>query len=227
MKKQFLTVLLLILIGGFQPSYSNEDTYDSFEEYEKMFEMGFFEDEESVDTEEEQAIKPHLKEKANLEGKDVIKPEFKELKLKTGKADNIDVYKEEYKRESGRNDLVKNGKFTVYSESTKENRDQCMKTDLKSTVNASYKVNKNVDLRAGQEVWYVNPRLNVTDNMYLDYTGKYNESNKNLEQEVGVNVKPKVFKDNASFGVKAGTTINEEGETQSQKLKFTTDFYLF
>lgn len=238
MKK--ILILLLFLITPLAVCADDSFYSMSIEEYSRLFEAGLLDDDEDEDIESEdiQEKKPVLKKK-NKTDNDAIKLDNAPIELKIKKNGEIPVYKETYKGESAKNSLFESDKFKIYSDSSKE-LNKYMHNDLKTTMNATYKINNALDLNAGHEVWYVNqdatlgakkvyinPRLNLTKRFYLDYTGKFNETNKDIEQEVGVNYKPKIFKDAASFGVKAGTTINDQKETQTGKLKFTTDFYLF
>lgn len=235
MKKLVLifSLLLFPLFAIADDAFYSMDT----DEYSKLFEEGFFNDEEIVENEYE-IKKPSIKKK-KIEEKNAIYLDNKPIELKVEKSSTVAPYKETYKGNSAKNEFYKSDKFTIFSNSSLETN-KYMKNDFKSTMNASYKLNNAIDLNAGHEVWYVNsdatmgdrkiyinPKLNVTDNLYLDYKGKYNEINKNVEQEVGLNYKPKILKDSASFGVSAGTTTNEHNDTHSGKVKFTTDFYLF
>lgn len=232
--KKIIILSLFFLFSSF--AFAKDDNYYNDKDLnESLSKEGFFVDE---DVSENEIKKPFVKNKANEE-KNSIYLDNKTIELKVEKNNIIAPYKETYKKGSAKNEFYKTDKFTVFSDSSIETN-KYMKNDFKSTINANYKLNNAIDLNAGHEVWYVNsdatlgdrkiyvnPRLNVTDNMYLDYKGKYNEINKNVEQEVGLNYKPKILKDSASFGVSAGTTTNEQNDTHSSKVKFTTDFYLF
>jgi len=220
------------------PSYSIEqDGTMTIEEYAFYLESGFMEDEEEEEIIPEFQIKEKESEKYNSE--DEIKPDSFPVKLKAGKSNVIESYKKVYEEEKTKNEFFKRGKLTVFSDNKGELSDYMTK-ELKTSINANYKLNKLIDINAGHETRYVNPdatlgarkfyfnpRLNLSKNLYFDYTGKFSETNKNVEQEVGLNFKPKFLHDSASFGIKAGSTINSEGENQSRKVKFTSDFYIF
>lgn len=226
MKKIFLIIIMLL---SFSPVFSMDDSsYMSLEEYEKFFELGL--------TEQPETQKPKLKEKIDH---DVIRLTDEPIKLNIEKTSIFAPYKESYKEENAKTELFKTEKFKLYSEGTKELSDY-MTNNLKTTVNATYAFNDVFSVKTGHETWYVNPdaslgskkfyfnpRLNLNEKVYLDYISKFNQTNKNIEQEVGVNYKPSLFKDNASFGVKATTVFNSDNEVQSRRLKFSTDFYLF
>ena len=232
MKK--ILILLIFISGVFCPSYSiDENGFMDIDEYSRLFEEGEFEEEEEVE------FQPVQKEKLNYDKNDVIKPDSTPYELKVQKTAPVNIYKVEYKEQNAKNELLKTKRLNIYSDGKGELSDYMTK-QLKTSVNANYKVNKFFDLNAGHETLYVNPnanlgsrklyvnpKLKLSKEIYLDYTGKFNETNENIEQEVGLNFKPKFLKDSASFGLKAGSTMNKEGETQSQKVKFTSDFYLF
>ena len=225
-----IILVLILFIGFILPSFSIEqDGTMTIEEYARYLEAGFMDDEEENEEDEEY-------EEYSTED-EAIRPDSTPVKLRAEKSDVIETYKQVYMNENTKNELLKMGNLTIFSENKGELSDYMTK-QLKSSMNAKYKLNKFIDLNAGHETWYVNPdatlgarklyfnpRLNLTKNLYFDYTGKFNEVNKNIEQEVGFNFKPKFLKDNASFGVKAGSVMNSSGETQSQKIKFTSDFY--
>ena len=231
-------IILAFIFGILTPVYAGDDFYDmSIEEYSKYFELGLTDEDDAEHHDEFEAKKPVLKSKAN--DSEVIKSEIKPIELKIERKAEVAPYRETKPSESSRNELVKTEKLTIFSD-TKSELSDYMTNNIKSSVNASYKVNKAVDFKMGQEVWYVNPdaslgarklyinpRLNLSKTVYMDFTGKYDERSKDIEQEIGINYKPKVFKDNASFGIKAGSKTNEQKDIQSGKLKFTTDWYVF
>ncbi len=247
MKKLYL-IFTIFLIGIFNCGAAiafDDSSYMSLEEYERFFELGFFDETppDDIKNEEENAIQEKtgelkLKEKFDLES-DVITLEEQPFKLNAGKTDFLDSYREVFKIEDSKNELLKTGNLTLFSDTTKELSDY-MTNNYKSSMNMNYNVNNAVSLRAGQEIWYVNPdaslgskklyvnpSLNLTDNFSMGYTGRYNMTTKNIEQEVGLKYKPKLFKDSASFGVSASTVINENNQVQSKKVKFSTDLYFF
>ena len=233
--KKLIIIFILLALG--LPVYSNDNFYDmSIEEYSKYFEAGYdFDDEEKSDSEE---FVPKEKEKIDLEGKDVIKLNNTPIELKINQNLNIEPYEETFIQKNGKNEMFKTERLTLFSDTSKE-LSNYMTKNLKTSVNAHYRLNDTFDLKAGHEIWYVNPnaslgakkvyinpRLNLSDSFYLDFLESYNEKNKNVEQEFGVNYMPKLFNNNASFGVKAGSTTNQ-GQLQSKKVKFSTDLYIF
>ncbi len=238
--KKFLILIITFFLGTLSSfAYStDEDGFMTLDEYSRYFEGGFEEDEECEPIEEEYEPSK-LKDRIDYNGQDVVKLEVPSIQLRVEKVEFLDPYRQVFQEPVTKNDLLKVGKLTIFSDSKKELSDY-MTDNLKTTMNASYKVNDVLDIRGGQEIWYVNPnarlgakkvyfnpRLNITNSCYLDYISRYNERNRNLEQEVGLNYKPRIFNDNASFGIKAGTIINDNHEIQSQKLKFSTDWYIY
>lgn len=241
MKNKFLILLTILLFGIFNPVFSIDDSsYMSIDEYSRFFEMGFMDEEEPSEEKTEEPFVPKLKEKFDLDGKEVIGLEEAPVKLNIERVEFLDPYREVFQPPKSRNDLFKRDKFTLFSDGSKELSDY-MTNNFKSTMNISYDLNDTLMLRAGHETWYVNPnasvgakkfyfnpRVNLTDRCYLDYISRYNQTSKNIEQEVGLNYRPKLFKDAASFGIKASTVIdNETHEVQSGKLKFSTDLYIY
>ncbi len=213
----------------------DDTSYMSLDEYSNLFEM--YDDDNDIQTQDE--FKPGLKEKLNLTGKDVISPDAAPIELHLEKNEIFTPIKEVYEPVSSSHEIFSEGKFSIFSQNSKEMSDY-MTTDWKSSANASYSFNKNFTLNAGQETkyvnpdaslgsrkLYVNPHFNLTDRVYLDYTGRYNQNNGNIEQEVGVNYKPKFLKNAANFGMKASSVSNEDNGFQSGRLKFTSDLFLF
>lgn len=221
MKKIFL--IFIIFSGFFFPSYSEE--------------YGFMENEKA---EEEIGFQFLKKEKIETENAETITVQSSPIKLNIEKVRFLDSYSEVFNPLDARADLYKTERLTLFSDGKKELSDY-MTDNFKSTMNMSYKINEDLTLRAGHEVWYVNPnasigakkfyfnpRINLAKNCYLDYVSKFNQTSKNFEHEVGFNYKPGLFKDAASFGLKASATIDSDtNELKSKKLKFSTDFYLF
>lgn len=245
MKKLYaLTVIITVLFLS-APVYSIDDfQYMSIDEYSKFFELGFFDDTKQTDFDEsnteirEEKFTPKLKEKVDITS-DVIELERQPVKLNIGKTEFLDSYKEVFKEQTGRNELLKTGNLTLFSDTTEE-LSNYMTINYKSSMNMKLHLNKNMALQAGQEIWYVNPdaslgskkfyvnpSLKLGGGVSLNYTGRYNQTSKNIEQEVGLNYSPKLFKDNAKFGVSASTIINDNNEVQSKKIKFSTDLYIF
>lgn len=244
MKKNLSLILTACLLWGYTPSFAIDDSsYMSIDEYSRFFELGLL-DEENKEEENTQdakeTFKPQLKEKIDLDGDDVIGIELGEpLKINIEKTGFFDTYKEEYKEEDAKNSLFETEKFSIFSDSSKE-LSSYMTNNLKSTFNAKYDFNDNLSLKAGHEAWYVNPdatigskkfyinpRINLTERFYLDYTGRFNQTTENIEQEVGVKYRPRIFKDTAEFGVQATTIMNNDNQVQSKRLKFTTDLYIY
>ncbi|MCD8024290.1 MAG: hypothetical protein LUE64_02015, partial [Candidatus Gastranaerophilales bacterium] len=204
----------------------------------RFFEMGI-ENNFEEDEEENEIHTLKMKEKFDFEGEDIIKLEDTSLKLKIEKNGYTEPYRKTLEIPNSQVNLIKTEKFTFFADAKKELSDY-MTNNVKSTMNMSYDINEHIMLRAGHEVWYVNPnaavgakkfyfnpRIYLTKRCYLDYTGKYNQTTKNTEHEAGFNYKPGIFKENAGFGIKASATVNDNNEIQSRKLKFTTDFYIF
>lgn len=221
MKKLFL--FFAISLYFCIPSFSTED--------------GFMEDEN--ETIQEPVFKLLEKEKIETENAEIITTKNAPVKLNIERLHFLDSYKEFFSAPDAKVDLYSANGFTLFSDGKKELSDY-MTDNFKSTMNASYIVNETWSLRAGHEIWYVNPnasvgarkfyfnpRLNLTKNCYFDYVSKYNQTSKNIEQEVGFNYKPKLFREAASFGIKASTVIDSDtNEFKSKKIKFSTDFYL-
>lgn len=242
MKNKILSALIILMLGALlSPSFAQDNSsYMSLDEYSRFFEIGFMDEETRQEEPEEDKFAPVLKEKIDLNGADVIGLETEPVKLRIEKLNFLDPYREVFQTPDARVNLLKTEKFTLFSDGKKELSDY-MTNNFKSTMNMSYDCNKLLSLRAGYEVWYVNPnasvgakkvyfnpRVNLTDRLFLDYVSKYNQTSENIEQEVGFNYSPKIFKDAASFGIKASGVINSEtNELQSKKLKFTTDFYIY
>ena len=244
MKKKLITLLLLFL-GVFCPqisAYSADDpSCMSIDEYSQFFELGFFDDAPQTGEafeEQEETFTPKLKEKVDLSG-DVITPDKEPIKLQVGKTEFLESYKEAFKQEESKNELLKAGSLSIFSDTTEE-QSSYMTNNYKSSMNMKLDLNKNMTVQAGQEIWYVNPdaslgskKLYVNPSLYLgkgvslNYTGRYNQTRRNIEQELGVNYKPSFFKDTASFGVSASTIMNTDKEVQSGRLKFSTDLYIY
>lgn len=240
MKNKLLLILITVLMSANVPLFAIDDTsYMSLDEYSRFFELGVI-DEEKAAEEKEEPFKPQLKEKIDLEGEDVIGIELGELlKINIEKTGFFDTYTKEYEQETAKHNIVQTDKFSIFSDSTKE-LSSYMTHNLKSSFNAKYDFNDNLSLKAGHESWYVNPdatigskkfyinpRVYLTDRFYLDYTGRFNQTTKNIEQELGVNYRPRIFNDSAAFGVQASTIMNNNNQIQSQRLKFTTDLYIY
>ena len=243
MKKTLIT--LLLSIGLFCPlglAYSMDDSsYMSIDEYSKFFELGFFDEAPQTNEEfeeQEEIFTPKLKEKVDLTG-DVITPDKEPIKLQVGKTEFLESYKEAFREEESKNELLKAGSLSIFSDTTEE-QSSYMTNNYKSSMNMKLDLNKNMTVQAGQEIWYVNPdaslgskklyinpSLNLGKGVSLNYTGRYNQTSRNIEQELGVNYKPSIFKDAASFGVSASTIMNTDKEVQSGRLKFSTDLYIY
>lgn len=132
------------------------------------------------------------------------------------------------------------GALNIFTNSKTELNDY-MVNDYKTTTGATLNPNGRLSLTGGMEVkyqnpdasinskkFYVTPNLRLTENVSLTFANKFNHDSKVYENEVGLQYSPKFLKNYAegAFGVSAGTVFDEE-EIKSQKLKFTTDFYLF
>ena len=243
MKKTIIALLLSAGLFCLQNSaYSIDDSsYMSIDEYSQFFELGFFDEAPQTNEafeEQEETFTPKLKEKVDLES-DVITLDKEPIKLQVGKTEFLESYKEAFRKEESKNELLKSGSLSIFSDTTEE-QSSYMTNNYKSSMNLRYDLNKNMAVQAGQEIWYVNPdaslgskkfyinpSVNIGKGVFLNYTGRYNQTSRNIEQELGVNYKPSVFKDAASFGVSASTIMNTDKEVQSGRLKFSTDLYIY
>lgn len=241
MKNKIVLSFLIILFGIFNPSFAIDDSsYMSLDEYATFFELGIVDDvqfdEEVI---QDEPFVPKLKEKFNLEKGDVIGVEEEPIKLQIEKEAFLEPYKEVFIEPDSKYNILETNKFSLFSDGSKE-QSNYMTNYFKSTINASYDFNNKFSLYAGHETWYVNPnaslgarkfffnpRYNLTDSFYIDYAGKYNHSSKYIEQEVGLNFKPKKLNDAAKFGLKATSITNDNKQIQTQRLKFETDWYLY
>lgn len=243
MKKTLIIFLMLTgLFCSQNSAFSTDDSsYMSIDEYSQFFELGFFDEAPQTNEafeEQEEIFTPKLKEKVDLTG-DVITPDKEPIKLQVGKTEFLESYKEAFKEEESKNELLKAGKLSIFSDTTEE-QSSYMTNNYKSSMNMKLDLNKNMTVQAGQEIWYVNPdaslgskKFYINPSFYLgkgvslNYTGRYNQTSRNIEQELGLNYKPSIFKDAASFGVSASTIMNTDKEVQSGRLKFSTDLYIY
>lgn len=130
--------------------------------------------------------------------------------------------------------------INLFSNSKTELNDY-MVNDYKTNTGATLNPNGRLSLTSGMEVkyqnpdasinskkFYITPNLKLNDEIFLTFANKFNHDSKIYENEVGIQYSPKFVKKyiDGAFGVSAGTVYDEE-EIRSQKLKFTTDFYLF
>ena len=223
-------IILFIFLGFFAQALAEENFETTFNEYARDFEMGF--------TDEENEPKFELKQKEEYinEGDEII--ELTPLApKKAGKTKSV-KYKNTEKENIGKTELYKKDNFIIYSTGEIVKSDY-MTEDFKTSLNADYKLNDFIKLKAGHEVKYVNPNANINSkklffnpslnlgkNVSVDYTGKFNENGKNFEQEIGFKYKPAFLKNSASFGLTTGAVINDN-EVQSKNFKFSTDLYLF
>ncbi len=233
--------LFIIFFLTTVPSFSLDDSsYMSLDEYEKLFELGFMDEDEINEDKSEDTFELKKKENINYKADDVIVPDISSgTKLKIEKTDFLEPYREVFKNQETGFELLKGKNLKIYSDNSKEMSDY-MTNNLKTTTNLSFDVTKYLTLKTGYENWYVNPnasigakkfffnpKLKLTESFYLDYISRYNCTSKNYESELGLNYKPRFFKDTANFSIKASSVINQNNETQSSRLKFTSDWYIF
>lgn len=131
----------------------------------------------------------------------------------------------------------KKGGISLFSNSSLEDNDYMTK-DYKTTTGATLNPGGRLSLTGGMELTYQNPDASInskklylapsfrlSDSVSLTASNKFNQETKIYENEFGVRYSPSFFK-NSSFKVTAGTVF-DEAEIRSQKLKFTTDLFLF
>lgn len=239
MKNKIILSFLIILLGIFNPSFAIDDSsYMSLDEYSQFFELGIIDD-EVEETTNGTTYTPKLKEKLIVNEKDVIGVDEEPIKLQVEKEVFLEPYKEIFITPDSKYNILETERFSLFSNGSKE-LSSYMTNNFKQTVNASYDLSDKVSLYAGHETWYVNPnaslgarkfffnpRLNLTESFYVDYAGKYNHSSKYIEQEVGLNFKPKKLHDTAKFGLKATSIMNDNKQVQTKRLKFETDLFIY
>ena len=129
------------------------------------------------------------------------------------------------------------GGISLFSKSSKSLNDY-MVEDYKSTTGATLNPGGRLSITGGMEVTYQNPdasinskKLYLTPSLKLNkdisftFANKFNQDSKIYENEVGLRYSPSMFK-NSSFNITAGTVFDEEA-IKSQKLKFSTDLFMF
>ena len=160
MKKNLIAFFILMGLFCLQnAAYSIDDSsYMSLDEYSQFFELGFFDEAPQTNEafeEQEETFTPKLKEKVDLTG-DVITPDKEPIKLQVGKTEFLESYKEAFKEEESKNELLKAGNLSIFSDTTEE-QSSYMTNNYKSSMNMKLDLNKNMTVQAGQEIWYVNP----------------------------------------------------------------------
>ncbi len=234
-----ILIFLLVLFFAL-PAYSLDDNIRPFEDYNWEMEYGFeLEDrEEEVLKEETYEIEPEITLNSKNDNSKTYDNNSNVQKLKIEKVEYVDKLRETFRPQKTVDELYNDGKLKIYGEGKKELSDY-MTDNFKSSLGLTYSLSKHIDISAGQENTYVNPdatlgsrkfyfnpRINFTEDFYIDYSTRYDAISDNFEQEVGINYKPKIFHDNTKFAVKASETINREtGMKKSNSLKFSTDFY--
>lgn len=131
---------------------------------------------------------------------------------------------------------IKKGDFSVSSTSKKSKNDYMNET-LKQRTEAKYE-KKYFEISTGMETKYENtdasknsqnvflsPKLKVGDQFSVLFNNKVSPTGSTVEQEVGINYKPKLL-ENSTFGV-SGSTVFKNGVESSQKMRFNSDFYLW
>ena len=157
------------------------------------------------------------------------------LKLNLGKA-LPETYKKSFEAPKTKLEYKK-GSISIFSGSAKSLNDY-MVEDYKSTTGAVLNPEGRLSIAGGMEVTYQNPdasinsrklyitpNLKLGDGISLTFANKFSQTSNTYEHEVGLKYSPKIFKQ-SSFGVTAGAVFDEES-MKSQKLKFTTDLFLF
>ena len=160
MKKTLIAFFILMGLFCLQnAAYSIDDSSSmSLDEYSQFFALGFFDEAPQTNEafeEQEETFTPKLKEKVDLTG-DVITPDKEPIKLQVGKTEFLESYKEAFKEEESKNELLKAGNLSIFSDTTEE-QSSYMTNNYKSSMNMKLDLNKNMTVQAGQEIWYVNP----------------------------------------------------------------------
>ncbi len=166
---------------------------------------------------------------------DEIFIEDESLKLNIGKA-LPETYKKTYEAPKTKLEYKK-GSVSIFSGSSKSLNDY-MVEDYKATTGAVLNPEGRLSIAGGMEVvhqnpdasinsrkLYLTPSLKLGNDVSLTFANKFSQTSNTYENEVGLKYSPKVFKQ-GSFGITAGTVFDEES-IKSQKLKFTTDLFLF
>ncbi len=129
------------------------------------------------------------------------------------------------------------GRVSLFSNSSLEDNDYMTK-DYKTRTGATLNPGGRLSLTGGMEMTYQNPDASInskklylthdlrfTDDISLTASNKFDQDTKVYENELGVKYMPK-FLQNSYFKVTAGTVFDDE-TVKSQKLKFSTDLFLF
>ncbi len=129
------------------------------------------------------------------------------------------------------------GGISLFSKSSKDLND-FMVEDYKSITGATLNPGGRLSITGGMEVKYQNPdasinskklyltpSLKLNDEISFTFANKFNQDSKIYENEVGLQYSPHLFK-NSTFNITAGTVFDEE-TVKSQKLKFSTDLFMF
>ena len=128
-----------------------------------------------------------------------------------------------------------NGSFSIIGSSKKGHDSDTLVSNLRQTTELKYNT-KFFELSSGYQTKYQSVNAyNSTEYLFLNpkiKAGRFSLAfgnwatprSKEFYQEIGLNYKSKLLK-GASFNIMGGTTL-KEGEVSSQKLRFTTDFYL-
>lgn len=233
--KKLLTILLLMFIlsptAAFENEIADDVLYDVDEiiaaeiDNEAVWEAGWeTEDEFEEEFEVIDRISPDFEAAAKR------KINFKK-QVKTLAPIAIETKKED---EGSLN--IKKGNFSISSTSRKANNDY-MKEILRQRTEAKYE-RKIFEVTGGLETKYENhdasknsqslffaPKIKFNDQFSFMLSNKTNPTGTVVEQEFGLNYRPKLF-ENSTFGVTGGTVFKNGVET-SQKMRFSSDFFLW
>ncbi len=146
------------------------------------------------------------------------------------------IYRQSYEEEKNGIEYKRAG-ISFFSNS-KTSLNDYMVQDYKSTTGATLNPGGRLSLTGGMEVkyqnpnasinsknYYLNPSLRISDEISLTFANKFKHDSNIYENEVGLQYSPKFFKA-GRFGISAGTVFDED-IIKSQKLKFSTDLFIF
>ncbi len=232
-KKIFLIVIILTALTYPLSAKSQKDAYKN----DYLYSEAYFD--YLIECAEIHKENEHKKEKPiELDlNEQVVAEDLEPFKLRVENDNNINPYKESFKKVDSKTIIPVNDNFS-FIQNTAKTRNKYNSNDYKILMGAEFAPYKSLVFSTGLETnyrgidqnptsrkLYLTPTIHINDIFSLSFHNKVNVQTYSTDHDIGLNISP--FKSKVmDFGVYAGLTRNQSG-SHSESINFSTNLYFF